>query len=80
MPTNLKFAAHVQDVTIFTKPNLSRKLPKEGMVAVCSWCKKIRTPEGEWLTLETFLHRYFGALCTHSICEECQDKHFPEFV
>jgi hypothetical protein len=80
MPINLKMHVHIQDAAIFTKPNLSRKLPKDGMVAVCSWCKKIRTPEGEWLTLEAFLDRYFGALCTHSICEECQEKHFHECV
>jgi hypothetical protein len=78
MPTNQKTHAQVQDATIFTKPKMSRKLAKDSMVAVCSWCKKIRTPEGEWLTLEAFIHRYFGAICTHTICEGCRDQHYPE--
>jgi hypothetical protein len=50
----------------------------KGLIRVCSWCGKIRDPEGEWLTLEAFFQKYFGAECTHTICEDCRDRHYPE--
>jgi hypothetical protein len=55
------------------------KLDWKGLVHVCSWCKKIRDPEGEWLTLEAFFQKYFGAECTHTICDDCRNRHYPDF-
>ena len=42
------------------------------VVTVCSWCKKIRDPLGEWVTLEAFCPKHFEAACTHTICEDCR--------
>lgn len=78
MLVNQKLHIQVQDAAVFQKPKKSRKLNRDSLVAVCSWCKKIRTPEGEWLTLEAFLFKYLGATCTHTICEGCRERYYPE--
>jgi hypothetical protein len=67
-----------QEVATLANSKEAGNLNWKGLVPVCSWCKKIRTPDGEWLTLEEFFYRYFGAVCTHTICEDCCDQHYPD--
>ncbi|MFZ5448911.1 MAG: hypothetical protein ACOZFS_09785 [Thermodesulfobacteriota bacterium] len=69
-----------QEVATLSKSKEAGKLDWKGLVPVCSWCHKIRTPHGEWLTLEGFFLKYFGATCTHTICEDCRDRHYPDFI
>lgn len=67
-----------EEVTALSKSEEAGKLDWKGMVPVCSWCKKIRNPQGEWLTLEVFLRKYLGMECTHTICPDCQDRYYRD--
>lgn len=67
-----------QEVVALSKSEEAAKLNWKGLVPVCSWCNKIRDPEGEWLTIEAFFRKYFGMACTHGICEDCRDRHYPD--
>jgi hypothetical protein len=78
MPESQKLKIQPQGAPVFSDPTRSRKVTKNGMVPICSWCKKIRDVDGNWLTIEAFLHKYFGMVCTHTICEDCRDQHYPE--
>ena len=55
------------------------KLDGKGLVAVCSWCMKIRNPSGKWTDPRMFSFNYFGGQFTYTICEECCNRHFPDF-
>ena len=60
------------------KENLT-KLDGIGLVSVCSWCKKVRDPYGNWLDPGVFFFNYYGGKLTHTICEQCCDLYFPDF-
>ncbi|MBK7092231.1 MAG: hypothetical protein IPH59_11035 [bacterium] len=49
----------------------------EGMLAVCSFCKKIRVKD-EWVPIETYIQHNSEATFTHSYCPECVRKNFGE--
>ncbi|MCX7857146.1 MAG: PAS domain S-box protein [Deltaproteobacteria bacterium] len=45
-----------------------------GLIPICAWCKKIRTDEGYWMALETYLKEQTEADFTHAMCPECYQK------
>lgn len=49
-----------------------------GMLPICSNCKKIRDDKGYWSTIETYIAEHSDAVFTHSICDECVKKLYPE--
>lgn len=56
----------------------------EGILPICSHCKKIRLegadPEKQegWLQMERYISERTEALFSHSICPECMKKFYPE--
>lgn len=49
---------------------LARMRQLETLLPVCAWCRKIRSPGGQWTGLEAYL-RAVGTQVTHGICESC---------
>lgn len=49
----------------------------EGLLPICSYCKRIRTEAGEWQALETYLSQRTELTFNHGICGACVEKHFP---
>ena len=43
----------------------------EGLLPICSYCKKIRDDEGEWQMLEKYIQERSSATFTHGVCETC---------
>jgi PAS domain S-box-containing protein len=52
----------------------------QGLLPICSHCKKIRDDQGAWSPLETYISHHSAAEFTHGICPECQGTHFPEML
>lgn len=48
----------------------------EGMLPICSFCKKIRTEGDAWEPVEQYVTEHSEAEFTHSICPECLEKHY----
>ncbi len=48
----------------------------EGMLPICSHCKRIRDAKNQWQPLESYISRHSDARFTHSICPECELKFF----
>jgi hypothetical protein len=48
----------------------------EGLLPICSFCKKIRNEQNEWQRLETYISKNSQADFTHSICPECARIHY----
>ena len=51
----------------------------EGILPICSHCKKIRDPSGKFLPIEEYFHEYAKIKLSHGICEECIEQFYPEF-
>jgi PAS domain S-box-containing protein len=50
-----------------------------GMLPICSSCKKIRDDKGYWNQIDEYIRDHSEVEFTHSICEECARKLYPEF-
>jgi hypothetical protein len=50
----------------------------EGILPICSFCKKIRTVDGRWEQLESYISAHSEAQFSHGLCEPCARKHYPE--
>jgi hypothetical protein len=51
----------------------------EGILPVCSACKKIRDEKGSWHPIESYIRERSSAEFTHGICPECAEKLYPGF-
>ncbi len=52
----------------------------EGLLPICSHCKRIRDDDGHWERIEVYIRRHSAAEFTHSICPECLRSLFPGLV
>ncbi|MBI5084793.1 MAG: response regulator [Acidobacteria bacterium] len=50
---------------------LSEVKTLRGLLPICAECKKVRTPEGEWIRVEEYIMKHSEALCSHGICPDC---------
>ncbi len=48
----------------------------QGIIPICSYCKKIRDDQGSWNQLETYIVAHSDAQFSHGICDECVTTHF----
>lgn len=74
----LALAVSVVTVELAFIAHLRRRLRiLEGFLPICAACKKIRRFE-RWEPLERYLARHSMAELTHSICEDCERRLYPE--
>jgi len=50
----------------------------EGLLPICSYCKKIRDKSNTWHNLELYIEERSKAEFSHGICPECFEKHRPD--
>ena len=50
----------------------------QGILPICSFCKNIRNDEGYYEQIESYIHKHTGADFSHTICQPCMKKHYPE--
>lgn len=62
-----------------TKRMLRRMKSLEGVLPVCSACKKIRDDDNCWHEFESYISNKSEAKFTHGICPECVQELYPEF-
>ena len=46
----------------------------EGLLSICSYCKRIRDVDGTWTALERYVEKRSSARFSHGVCEECYEK------
>jgi DNA-binding response OmpR family regulator len=49
----------------------------EGIIPICTKCKKIRTDEQAWEQLEKYVEEHSAARFSHGICPDCLTKTHP---
>ena len=66
----LKLADRVQELQ--TALTSVRQL--QGLLPICSYCKKIRDDQNYWQQVEQYVSKYSGVQFSHGICPECYKK------
>jgi hypothetical protein len=51
----------------------------EGILPVCSFCKKIRDADNRWESLETYIGQRSEAQFSHTVCPDCGRQHYDKF-
>ena len=51
----------------------------EGLLPVCSFCKKIRS-ENQWIPVEQYISSHSEADFSHSLCPECVKANYGDIV
>jgi hypothetical protein len=57
----------------------SRAKKLEGLLPICSYCKKIRDDRNQWQVLELYIEDRSAAEFSHGICPDCMKKHHPDY-
>jgi CheY-like chemotaxis protein len=52
----------------------------QGLLPICMWCKKIRDDKNSWLQIEEYISQHSEVEFSHSLCQECKEKHYPEIA
>lgn len=52
----------------------------QGLLPICSACKKIRNDRGYWQQIESYIREHSDAEFTHSICPECMEKLYGDLL
>jgi hypothetical protein len=79
---NRLFAVTVIGITVML--SLARKRAEDnlkvlqGLLPICSYCKKIRDVDGYWEQIERYIAARSEADFTHGMCPDCGVKHFPD--
>lgn len=51
-----------------------------GLIPICSSCKNIRDDKGSWNRIESYITEHSEAEFTHSYCNDCLKKLYPEIA
>lgn len=75
----LGMVAMIVDRIITRTKHLEKKVQTlEGILPICSYCKKIRDTNKEWKPLEEYIEDRSKAEFSHGICPECFEKYRPD--
>ena len=50
----------------------------QGLLPICMYCKSIRDDKDSWHRIESYIEQHSEVNFTHSLCQTCLAKHFPE--
>jgi hypothetical protein len=48
----------------------------QGLLPICAWCKMVRTDQGLWTQVESYLAERTDLSFSHGLCPDCAKKHF----
>jgi len=74
----LELAKIYEHQSMVLQKTLSRVKQLEGIIAICSYCKKIRNDTNSWDQIETYISNHSEALFSHGICPECYKQQMDE--
>ncbi|MBK9990310.1 MAG: GAF domain-containing protein [Verrucomicrobia bacterium] len=41
---------------------------------ICCYCKKVRLNDGQWVSIEKYVHSVTGAVASHGLCPQCESN------
>jgi hypothetical protein len=66
-----------EELLVELETNLQHTKMLEGIVPMCSYCKRIRKDRKMWEQIEEFIGRGSNLRFSHGICPECLAEHHP---
>jgi len=75
------FAAHLveRETGVLLEAALAEIKTLEGILPICSSCKKIREEDGAWTALDEYVSDHTQAKFSHGMCPECMARFYPKF-
>jgi len=73
------FAAHLleRETGCLLEAALAQIKTLEGILPICSACKKIRREDGAWTGLDEYVSKHSAARFSHGMCPDCMGKFYP---
>ncbi len=73
----------IQDITHIkekasSSPQAFPRQATNDLIPICSGCKDIRNPDGNWVSLERFFHEKSNITFSHGICPGCIKRLYPD--
>ena len=74
-------ALAIRNASLFTAEGAARQAAEralaevtrlQGMLPICSYCKKIRNDENSWEQMESYISEHSHATFSHGICPDCR--------
>ena len=50
-----------------------------GVLPTCAGCKRIRSEEGQWEEIESYVAKRSGAEFSHGLCPRCVERLYPDY-
>jgi phosphoserine phosphatase RsbU/P len=69
-----KLSARVRELT----DAVTQVRQLQGLLPICSYCKRIRDDQNYWQQVESYLSRHSEIRFSHGICPECYETHAKE--
>ena len=51
--------------------------PPQGVINLCSWCKRVPDQSGQWYDVATFIVEHSALQLNGGLCPDCMDRCFP---
>jgi nitrogen fixation/metabolism regulation signal transduction histidine kinase len=67
-----------KQVVILTLEDISDLVKLTSLLPICYQCRKVRTEESYWLTVEEYFKEKADIEFSHSLCNDCLNKHYPK--
>ena len=71
-----RLAAQIQEL----RDSLEHIKTLQGILPICSFCKKIRDDQGYWDQVEAYVGKHSDVRFSHGICPECMKRHYPRIA
>ena len=69
-----RFAKILTDIAVKNLLLKQRVTNLEGLIPICSKCKKIRDDKGLWEQIEAYIEDHSNAMFSHSLCPKCAQE------
>jgi DNA-binding response OmpR family regulator len=69
--------SHLTDRVDELESAISRLKRLQGLLPICSYCKKIRDDRNYWLQIESYVSEHSGAQFSHNPCPKCLESMEP---
>jgi len=73
------YAIERQRLTTELKMALDHIKQLQGMLPICSVCKKIRDDRGYWNQIESYISEHSEVKFSHGLCPVCAKKFYPDY-
>jgi two-component system cell cycle response regulator len=70
----------LEELNMRLKETLESNHVLQGLLPICSFCKKVRDDKGYWSQVDAYLTKHTDALLSHGICPDCMQQHYPQFA